>query len=96
MIERATIFAEITRRNAIRRQAQLPLLDMRDEFHRAVEFNHWKTVCEEHSGRMRSEVIAELSKAFGGEPQSRWWTLAVSVLTLKRLRALHQSSTRFR
>ena len=75
MIDRAAIFAELTRRNAIRRQAQLPLLDMRNEFHRAVEFSRWKTVCEEHSDQMRSEVIAELSKAFGGEPQSRWWTL---------------------
>ena len=60
MIDRATIFAELTRRNAIRRQAQLPLLDMRNEFHRAVEFSRWKTVCEEHSDQMRSEVIAEL------------------------------------
>ena len=93
MIDKATIFAELTRRNAIRRQAQLPLLDMRNEFHRAVEFSRWKTVCEEHSDQMRSEVIAELSKAFGGEPQSTGGRWAVSVLTLKRLRALHQSST---
>jgi hypothetical protein len=77
----------------MRRQTQLPLLDMRNEFHRAVESSHWRTVCEKHSDRMRSEVIVELSKAFGGEPQSAGERRAVSVLTLKRLRALHQSST---
>ena len=94
MIDKATILAELTRRNAIRRQAQLPLLDMRDEFHSAVEFNQWKTVCEEHSDRMRSEVIADLSKAFGGEPQSAGGRWAVSVLTVKRLRTLNQSTVR--
>src|ERR1700722_9129999 len=38
MIDKAAIFTAFTRRNAIRRQAQLPLLDTRDEFDRAVEF----------------------------------------------------------
>ena len=31
MIDKAAIFTELTRRNAARRRAQLPLLDMRDE-----------------------------------------------------------------
>jgi hypothetical protein len=51
MIDKAAIFTELTRRNAIRRQAQLPLLDMRDEFDRAVEYASWKVVCEEHGDR---------------------------------------------
>ena len=89
MIDKATIFTELTRRNAVRRQAQLPLLDMRDEFDRAVEFTHWKAVCEGHARRVRSEVIAELSKKLGQSTGGRW---AVCNLTLKRLRALHQSS----
>jgi hypothetical protein len=93
MIDKAAIFTELTRRNAIRRQAQLPLLDMRDEFDRAVEYARWKVVCEEHGDRVRREVITELSKTFGREPQSAGGRWAVNILTLKRLRALHQSST---
>jgi hypothetical protein len=46
MIDKAAIFTELTSRNAIRRQAQLPLLDMRDEFYRAVEFSQWKTAAK--------------------------------------------------
>jgi hypothetical protein len=45
----------------------------------------------EHADRVRSEVIAELSKKFGREPQSVGCRWAVGILTLKRLRALHQS-----
>ena len=92
VIDKAAIFTELTRRNAVRRRAQLPLLDMRDELDRAVEFTHWKAVCTEHADRVRSEVIAELSTTFGREPQSAGGRWAVSILTLKRLRALHQSS----
>ena len=92
MIDKAAIFTELTRRNAVRRQAQLPLLDMREEFDRAVGFIHWKAVCEEHADRVRSEVTVELSKTFGREPQSAGGRWAVGILTLKRLRALHQSS----
>ena len=86
---RQPIFTELTRRNAVRRQ--LPLLDMGDEFDRAVEFTHWKAVCDEHADQVRSEVIAELSETFGREPHSAGGRWAVGILTLKRLRALHQS-----
>jgi hypothetical protein len=92
VIDKAAIFTELTRRNAVRRRAQLPLLDMRDELDRAVEFTRWKAVWEEHADRVRSEVIAELSKRLGGELQSAGGRWAVGILTLKRLRALHQSS----
>jgi hypothetical protein len=70
MVDKSAIYTELTRRNAVRRQAQLPLLDMRDEFNRAVEFTHWKAVRDEHARRVRSEVIAELSKKCGRKPQS--------------------------
>jgi hypothetical protein len=94
MIDKAAIFTELARRNAVRRQAQLPLQDMRDEFDRAVKFTHWKAVCAEHADRVRSEVIAELSKTLGREPQSAGGRWTVSVLTLKQLRALYQLSAR--
>jgi hypothetical protein len=93
MIDRAAIFTELTRRNVVRRQAKLPLLDMRDEFDRAVEYACWKAVCEKHADRVRSEVLAELSETFGREPHSASGRWAVGILTLKRLRALHQLST---
>jgi hypothetical protein len=93
VIDKAGIFTELTKRNAVGRQSQLPLLDMRDEFDRAVEFTHWKAVCDEHADQVRSEVIAVLSETFGREPHSAGGRWAVGILTLKRLRALHQLST---
>ena len=36
MVDRAGIFAEVLQRNAVRRQALLPPLDVRAEFERAV------------------------------------------------------------
>jgi hypothetical protein len=93
MIDKTAIFTELTRRNAVRRQAQLPLLDMRDEFDRAVELTRWKTVCDKHADQVRSEVLAELSETFGREPHSAGGRWAVGILTLKRLRALHQLSS---
>ena len=92
MIDKAAIFTELARRNAVRRQARLPLLDMRDEFDRAIEFTQWKAVCEEHADRVRSEVTVELSKTFGRDPQSAGGRWAAGILMLKRLRALHQLS----
>jgi len=72
---KAAIFTELTRRNAVRRQAQLPLLDMRDEFDRAVEFTHWQAVCEEHADRVRSGVIAEVEQDIRARTAIRWRSL---------------------
>ena len=61
MVDRAAIFSELTKRNAIRREARLPLLDIHAEFVHAVELAIWKEACEEHAddiARIRDEAVA--------------------------------------
>jgi hypothetical protein len=47
MLDRAALFIELTRRNALRQRAQLPLLDIPAEYERAVRLAEWKMLCEE-------------------------------------------------
>jgi hypothetical protein len=62
MIDRAAIFAELTQRNALRREARLPLLDLRYEFEDAVNRALWREAWERHAdelARIRAHVTAE-------------------------------------
>lgn len=62
MVDRAAIFAELTKRNALRRANGLPLLDLHDEFEHAVSLVLWDEAWEQHAeelGRIRAEVTAE-------------------------------------
>jgi hypothetical protein len=62
MVDKAAIFAELTKRNAVRREAKLPLLDLRDEFEHAVSLALWDEAWEQHAdelGQIRAEVTAE-------------------------------------
>jgi hypothetical protein len=62
MVDKAAIFAELTKRNAVRREAKLPLLDLHDEFEHAVSLALWDEAWEQHAdelGRIRAEVTAE-------------------------------------
>src|SRR6185437_10220115 len=58
--DRAQLFAHLTRRNAVRRQAQLPLLNIPAEYARAIELRRWTTICKHHGERVQDEVIAEM------------------------------------
>ena len=49
MVDKAAIFAELTERNALRREAKLPLLDLRDEFEHAVSLALWDEAWEKHA-----------------------------------------------
>jgi hypothetical protein len=65
MVDRAAIFAELTKRNAVRREAKLPLLDLHDEFEYAVSLALWDEAWEQHADelrRIRAEVAAEYGR----------------------------------
>jgi hypothetical protein len=49
LIDKVAIFTELTRRNALRREAKLPLLDLRLEFTHAVEVATWREAREQHA-----------------------------------------------
>lgn len=73
-MDKVAIFKEITERNALRKQAQLPLLDVRTEFDHACAVAleaEWRAFCaamQADIDRIRAEVIAER----GGRPVQNW------------------------
>lgn len=86
LIDRAAIFSTILRRQALRREAQLPLLDIRAEYERAVEQALWQAHVEEHGETVRAEVLAELRAKHGpqfGQSVGGLW--AIRILTGRRL-----------
>jgi len=64
-MDKAALFTEITRRNELRRQAQLPLLDVRAEFDHAVAqaaIDEYHAFCDQHVAKyveFRDQVLAE-------------------------------------
>jgi hypothetical protein len=68
MVDRAAIFAELTKRNAVRREAKLPLLDLHDEFEHAVSLALWDEAWEQHADEL-SRIRAEVpSTAISSQP----------------------------
>jgi hypothetical protein len=68
MVDRAEIFSDLTKRNAIRRAAKLPPIDVRAEFDHAVAVAEWREACNRHVAdirRIKNEVIAELRSSRG-------------------------------
>jgi hypothetical protein len=54
MVDKAAIFTDVTRRNALRRGAKLPLLDVQPEFVHAVEVATWSEAYKEHADDIAS------------------------------------------
>jgi hypothetical protein len=70
MVDKAAIFADLTKRNGVRRDAKLPLLDLRTEFERAVSLALWREGRERFDGeipRIKQEILAELQQTRGPE-----------------------------
>ncbi len=70
-MDKTAIFAELTRRNALRREAGLPLLDVRREFDDAVAIARWdeyQAVCDAQAdlrAAIQAEVVEELRRETG-------------------------------
>jgi hypothetical protein len=70
MVDKTALFAEVAQRNAVRRDAKLPLLDLRAEFEHAVSVALWKEGCERFDRelpRIKQEVLAELRAHRGAD-----------------------------
>lgn len=87
--DRGAIFSNILRRQALRREAQLPLLNVRAEYERAVDQARWRAHVETYGETIRAQVLAELraknGPQFGGSVGGMW---AVRILASKRLREM--------
>ena len=61
-MSKADLFTEVTKRNAIRREAGLPLLNIRDEMAKAQSVLDWQNfaeICAQHAA-IRSRIAARL------------------------------------
>jgi hypothetical protein len=75
----SALLTKLLKRNAVRRAAQLPLLDLRTELHHAIRVARWREACEAHADdlvRLRQEVVADLQLQhgddFGQSAGGRW------------------------
>jgi hypothetical protein len=93
MPNRAAIFAAITKRNELRRLAQLPLLDVRAEMAHAVALaalNEYGAFCDQYKAKLeefRAEVLAE-ERATKPDFGHTWGgRLAVAIKSRRRFEA---------
>ena len=93
-MDKAAIFTAITRRNALRHEAGLPLLDVRQEFAHGVAVARWReyqAACDAHAdlrAAIQAEVVDELRRKTGRDHRlsagGRW---LISHLTRERFEA---------
>jgi hypothetical protein len=93
-MDRAAIFTDLTRRNALRKANRLPLLDIPSKYARCVSLaqeREYDAICAEHRddwAEIRRQVLAELraihGSDFGHSMGGRW---AVDILARRRFRA---------
>lgn len=90
-IDRAAILTTIWDRQALRREARLPLLDIKAEYERAVEQALWSAHVRKHYAALKKEVLAELQARHGpqfGGSVGGWW--AVRLLAAQRLQKMFE------
>jgi len=93
-MDRVAVFNELTRRNALRKAANLPLLDLRTELALAVEHTVHRVYAEQCAKyeddrrRIRADVLRELRVTRGHEfPASMGGRLMVGLMSDRRFRA---------
>ena len=93
-MDRAVIFTELTKRNALRKAAKLPLLDLRAELALAVErgaYRDYAEQCEKYEDdrrRITEDVLTELRATRGQDfPSSMGGRLMVEGLSDQRFQA---------
>lgn len=64
-MNRAAILHQILGRNALRREARLPPLDVPAEYHRAVALAYWREVYDAHYEAVREEIVHHLMHKHG-------------------------------
>jgi hypothetical protein len=93
-MDRADIFTELTKRNALRKAAKLPLLDLRTEMALAVERGAYRDYVEQRQKydddrrRITEDVLTELRATRGLDfPTSMRGRLMVEVMSDRRFQS---------
>jgi hypothetical protein len=86
-VDRASVFRELCNRNALRREAHLPLLNVASEYKRLVDVQKWSYIVEHHYAVTRAEILAYLRATrgpdFGNSAGGRWM---IEIFTTRELR----------
>lgn len=87
-VDPAVILASVWERNALRREAQLPLLPVRATFERELQQARWRDHVDQNYAATRERVLAEQrdrhGQSWGLSAGGRWGT---HLLTMKVLQA---------
>lgn len=87
-IDRGQIFSAILARQALRREAHLPLLDIGREYRTTVDRALWRQHCEKHLDRVQKEILARQRARHGPEWPSSWGgRMGLSIMVQQALRA---------
>jgi hypothetical protein len=96
MVDKSAIFEALTKRNAVRRDAKLPVLDIHAEFDHAVSVALWNEGVErfrDEMPRIKQQVLAELREQRGADfPQSVGGHWMVNYEVSRRFLALLNSN----
>jgi hypothetical protein len=84
-VDRAAIFTSILKKNALRREAQLPVLPIRETFRKEVLAAEWRLFCQEHAQSIWDEILAEKRRTYADWGNSAGGMLALHLLTTKVL-----------
>jgi hypothetical protein len=85
-IDRASLFTSILERNALRREAKLPLLPVRETFETEVRIAEWHAFCEQHAQAVWDEILGEKRRTYADWGNSAGGQLYLRVMTTKALR----------
>ena len=67
MTDRGAILTNILIRQNLRREAKLPLLDVRREYERIVEQARWREHVDQHYEEGRAQVLRDYRERLGSE-----------------------------
>ena len=84
-IDRAQVLTRILKRNALRREAKLPLLPVRETFEREVRAAEWRAFCEQHAQAVWDEILAEKRRGYPDRGNSAGGQMALRLMTGKIL-----------
>jgi hypothetical protein len=96
MVDRQQILETLYARQALRREARLPLLDLTAEYHRAVVAARWREIVEEHWDRVEAEILAEKRREKPDWGWSAGGRMALTALTVKTLTERYYAAPRAR
>lgn len=94
-MDKSAFFTDLTHRNALRKAAQLPLLDFRAEMANAValdDLHRHAALCKAHAAdrkRIEDEVLAEYRLTRGADfvPRGAFGTMAFQARVTRRFNA---------